>query len=217
MDSPHYDPLMAALADRLLPKGSAREDHYVHLHGATWADYERLLDIRGESAVPRITYLAGTLEIMSPSLPHESIKSTIGRLVETWCLERGIEFSTAGSWTIKDEREQAGAEPDECYVLGPIGERKRPQLAIEVVWTHGGLNKLDVYRKLGVREVWYFRNGRIEVYVLRGPGYEQVAQSAALPDIGLEQLTSFLDHQTTSQAIRDYRAALADARNGHEN
>ena len=209
--SPPYDPRMAALADRLLREGSAREDHYVHLHGATWADYERLLDIRGESAVPRITYLEGTLEIMSPSFPHESIKSTIGCLVEVWCLERGVEFTTAGSWTIKDKREDAGAEPDECYVFGPVGDRRRPDLAIEVVWSHGGLDKLGVYRKLGVAEVWYFRKGRIDVYVLRGRRYGQAERSAALPDIDLEQLTSFLDRETTSQAIRDYRAALGQS------
>lgn len=34
-------------------------------------------------------------------------------------------------------------------------DAERPHLAIEVVWTSGGLDKLDVYRKLGVREVWY--------------------------------------------------------------
>ncbi|HEX7080421.1 MAG TPA: Uma2 family endonuclease [Gammaproteobacteria bacterium] len=203
---------MAALADRLLPAGSAREDHYVHLHGATWADYERLLVIRDESAVPRITYLEGTLEIMSPSLPHESIKSTIGRLVEVWCLEHGVEFSAAGSWTIKDKREEAGAEPDECYIFGPVGNRERPELAIEVVWTHGGLDKLGVYRRLGVPEVWYFRDGRIEVHVLRGTRYEQTERSEALPGIDLEQLASFLDRETTSRAIRDYRAALANDR-----
>lgn len=31
---------------------------------------------------------------MSPSQTHEAIKSMIGRLIETYCLERGIRFST---------------------------------------------------------------------------------------------------------------------------
>ena len=46
----------------------------------------------------------------------------------------------------------------------------------------------------------------------RGPRYERIEQSEALPGLDLAQLTSFLDRQTTSQAIRDYRAALSPAR-----
>ncbi|HEU4620176.1 MAG TPA: Uma2 family endonuclease [Gammaproteobacteria bacterium] len=132
-----------------------REDHYVHLRGVTWDDYLRLLEIRGERSTPRMTYLEGTLEIMSPSRSHDEIKSYIGRLVEAWCLERNVEFTPYGSWTLKSKRDERGAEADECYVFGPNPKAKRrPDLAIEVVWTSGGIDKLEVYRKLGVRELW---------------------------------------------------------------
>jgi len=57
------------------------EDHIVHLSNATWSDYERVLELRGDGSAPRITYLEGQLEIMSPSRDHERIKSLIGRLV----------------------------------------------------------------------------------------------------------------------------------------
>ena len=184
----------------------------MHLYGVTWADYLRLLEIRGDCSAPRITYLEGTLEIMSPSRTHDEIKSYIGRLVEAWCLERGIEFTPNGSWTLKDKREERGAEADECYVFGPEPKRKRrPDLAIEVIWTSGGIDKLNVYRKLGVGEVWYWENGHVQVYVLRGARYDAVAASETLAGIDLEQLVSFLDRPTASQAIRDYRAALRGA------
>jgi Uma2 family endonuclease len=190
--------------------GEPREDHYVQLHGVTWADYLRLLEIRGDRSAPRITYLEGTLEIMSPSRTHDEIKSYIGRLIEAWCLEQGLEFTPYGSWTLKNEREKRGVEADECYVFGPEPKRsRRPDLAIEVVWTWGGIDKLDVYRKLGVREVWYWEDGRIQIHVLRGVGYEAVAASEALPGIDVDQLVSFLDRPTASQAIRDYRSALS--------
>lgn len=189
--------------------GSApREDHFVRLHGATWADYERLLEIRGENSAPRIAYLEGELEIMSPSRSHEAIKSTIGCLVEVWCLERGIEFSTYGSWTLKNERRERGAEPDECYVFGEDPDPERPDLAIEVIWTSGGMNKLEIYRALGVAEVWHWRRGRIDVSLLTDEGYEPAAASRALPGIDLEQLASFVERTTTSEAIRAYREAL---------
>jgi Uma2 family endonuclease len=186
-----------------------REDHYVHLHGVTWADYLRLLEIRGERSVPRLTYLEGTLEIMSPSRTHDEIKSYVGRLVEAWCLEKGVEFTPYGSWTLTNEEAKRGAEADECYVFGLDPKRKeQPDVAIEVIWTSGGIDKLKVYRKLRVREVWFWKNGRIHVHVLRGIRYEPAAASEVLPGIDLDHLLSFLDRPTASQAIRDYQAAL---------
>lgn len=186
-----------------------REDHIVRLHGATWADYQRVLELRGDRSAPRVSFLEGELEIMSPSRSHESIKSLIGCLVEVWCLARGMDFSTYGSWTLEDKSSERGAEPDECYVFGRVERPLRPDLAIEVVWTSGGLDKLPIYQKLGVREVWYWKRGRITVHVLRGETYETVPGSEVLGGIDLVELASFLDRPTTSQAIRDYQAALA--------
>lgn len=189
--------------------GASHEDHFVTIQSATWQDYERLLDLRGESAVPRYTYLEGVLEIMSPSRTHESVKSMIGRLVEVWCLRNGIEFHTLGSWTLKERALERGLEPDECYIFGPSGEGTRPDLAIEVVWTSGGINKLEVYRKLGVAEVWYWSRGTIAVYRLSGEQYVEVPDSQALPRIDLHQLGRFIDSPSTSRAIVGYREALA--------
>jgi Uma2 family endonuclease len=200
---------MIARAELFDRDNEPREDHFVHLHGVTWADYLRVLKIRGDHSAPRITYVEGTLEIMSASRTHEQITSYIGRLVEVWCLERGIEFTPYGSWTLKSRRDKRGVEADECYVFGPEPKKKRrPDLAIEVVWTSGGIDKLDAYRKLGVREVWYWDEGRLRAYLRRGLSYRAVAASEALPGIDLEQLASFLDRPTASAAIRAYRAAL---------
>lgn len=185
-----------------------QEDKIIVLSGATWADYQRMLEMRGDHSAPRIAYLEGAIEIMSPSQPHESIKSILGCLVEVWCLEQGIEFSTFGSWTLEDKAVERGVEADECYVFGLPRGALRPDLAIEVVWTSGGLNKLEIYRKLGVREVWFWRRGKLTAHVLVGDMYEQRTQSEVLPAIDLDELASFVDRPTTSQAIRDYRGAL---------
>ena len=142
---------------------------------------------------------------------HESIKSLIGRLVEVYCLEAGIEFSAFGAWTLEDKELELGLEPDECYVLGPARETTRPDLAIEVVWTSGGINKLDLYRALGVAEVWFWRRGVITAWQLSDDGYVEAATSKALPGIDLAQLAGFLDRPTTSAAMRDYRDALRAA------
>jgi Uma2 family endonuclease len=192
-------------------------DQFVYLRGATWSDYQRLTKLRGESAKPRLTFTEGVLELMSPSSNHEWIKWMIGRLVETWCLEDGVEFSGFGSWTLKSKRKETGVEPDECYVLGEAPRKKRPDLAIEVIWTSGGIDKRDLYSKFGVPEIWFWRRGRISVHVLRGREYHQVTRSQLLPKIDLAQLASFVDRfdeRPASKTIRAYKQALRTKRKG---
>lgn len=184
-------------------------DQVVQLSGAVWSDYERLLAIRGERATPRISYVEGTIEIMTPSRDHETLKSYIGCLVETYCLERGIRFIPVGAWTLKDQSEERGAEPDECYLFGDADPNAdRPHLAIEVEWTSNRIDKLRIYSRLGVGEVWYWRRGQIEVYGLEGDRYQRLDRSRVLPDINIGLLVRFLDRPTAYDAIRDYRVAL---------
>lgn len=184
------------------------EDTVLLLPNATWADYQRHLEMRGEKSAPRISFLEGTIEIVSPSRTHEEIKSLIGCLVEVWCLEKNIEFRALGSWTLENKDERRGVEPDECYVFGDKPQTSRPDLAIEVVWTSGGLNKLEIYRKLGVQEVWFWQRGIISIHVLHDDTYQEVKASSNLVGIDVTQLASFLDRPSTSQAMRDYRAHL---------
>ena len=183
-------------------------DRIVVLDGAAWSDFQRLLEIKGERSVPRLAYLEGTIQLMTPSRSHESLKSLIGRLVEVYCLEGGLEFSTYGSWTLEKKEAERGLEPDECYVFGEVEEPERPDLAIEVVWTSGGIDKLEIYRKLGVAEVWFWEDGVLQAFRLEGERYTSIPQSGVVPGIDLEELVSFLDRPTTSRAIREYREAL---------
>jgi len=186
------------------------EDHIVCFSDISWDDYQRLMTMRGDHSAPRISYLEGEVEIMSPSETHEAIKSMIGCLVETYCLERDIPFRTLGSWTLAARDRSRGAEPDECWIFGTAAAQ-RPHLVIEVVWTSGRIDKLDIYRKLGVAEVWYWRRGRLQPYCLRGDRYVPVAASEALPGLDMDLLARFLDEPTTYDAIRAYRQALRQA------
>jgi Uma2 family endonuclease len=200
---------MTALATRTDRDDRPTEDRTVVLSGVGWADYQRLLEIRGEHSVPRFAYNNGGLEIMSPSRSHEAIKALIGRLVETFCIERDIEFSTYGSWTLENKELAKGVEPDECYVIGPqSGAPLKPHLAIEVVWTSGGIDKLEIYQALGVQEVWFWRKGALTAHVLKQNGYEQTQASEALPAISLNDVLRFIVQPTTSAAIRAYRDFL---------
>ena len=186
---------------------SPNGDHIIVLHDVSWKDYERVIEIRGDHSAPRISYLEGELEIRSPGQDHEAIKSLIGGLVEAWCIDRGIEIMPFGSWTLKKKKIRRGAEADECYIFGRE-KRDRPHLAVEVEWTHGGIDKLAIYEKLGVEEVWWWRKGVIEVYVLQKGTFTRSQRSRLLPDLDLELLTSMLDRDTLTQAVRDFRRAL---------
>jgi hypothetical protein len=57
--------------------------------------------------------------------------------------------------------------------------------------------------------VWFWRRRRISVHALEADGYAEVPASRLLPGIDLEQLVSFLERPSASQAMREYPAALA--------
>jgi Uma2 family endonuclease len=186
-------------------------DQIVVLQGLSWSDYQRMLELRKDGRVPRFAYLEGQLEIMKPSQARVALTSRISHLLAAWCLERGVDFSAYGSWTLEDKSTARALEPDECYVFGSDPNAAQPHLAIEVVWTSGGLRRLDIYQKLGVREIWFWRKGCLTPYVLTGEHYREAATSSVLPGIDLSQLCSYLDRATTNEASREYRAALTQA------
>jgi Uma2 family endonuclease len=185
----------------------SNEDGIVVLRDLGWSDWRRHLEVRGDGAGPRMAYLDGAIEFMSPSRDHERLASFIGTLIETWALEVGVDIVPLGSWTLEDEGEESGAEPDECYQIGPVG-KDRPDLAIEVIWTSGRLSKLEIYRRLGVGEVWVWRRGALRVFVLRDGAYVEIDRSEVFPTLDLQLLLSLLDRPTVTQAQRELLAAL---------
>jgi Uma2 family endonuclease len=182
-------------------------DQRIVLHGVPWSHYEAQLAFRGDASSPRISYLDGTMELMSPSKHHERVKSYVGMLVEAYALERDIDLSPYGSWTLKEAPKRAGVEPDECYLIGDQN-RDTPDLVIEVVWTSGGIDKLEAYRRLGVPEVWFWKNDAMTVHVLEAERYTTSATSACLPGLDLELVVSLLERPTAVQAVKALREHL---------
>jgi len=172
-----------------------------------WPTFEAFLVARGDTG-PRITFLDGVLELMSPSFNHELVGKNIARLLELWSLEYDVELNGLGSLTIKKSRRRAGVEPDECYFVGPVGSRTTPDLAIEVVWSSPLLDKLEVYRRLGVREVWVWEAGNITPWALGADGYTRVRKSRVLPEFDLPLLTKYATRVDQHVAVKAYRQAL---------
>lgn len=189
-------------------------DQRVFLSGVRWEDYERLLEVRGDDPGVRMTYLEGVLEIMSPSRSHERLKTRLARLLEAWSEEMDADLEGVGSWTIRQRLVERGLEPDESYFVGGFDEEaEAPHLAIEVVWTSGGIDKLTVYGGLGVREVWFFKDGRLSFHALREGGYHAVDRSELLPDLDPGLIGRLMEAESTqNEAVRELRAALRAGR-----
>ncbi|MBW4573816.1 MAG: Uma2 family endonuclease [Aphanothece sp. CMT-3BRIN-NPC111] len=197
----------AQLLDK--PASESVQESYVVLHDVSWEKFEAI-DLALEGTGARLTYLDGTLEIMSPlSEEHEESKRTIGMLLEAYLREKGIRFYARGSATLGKREEGARREPDESYNL----EIKKtiPDIAIEVVITSGGIDKLQFYKRIRVPEVWFWQNRKLAIYHLRESGeYEAIAQSTLLPNLDLDLLVSCANMPDQYDAVTEFLNQICD-------
>ncbi len=178
--------------------------------GLTWREFkavEQLLDRPGY----RLSFLDGILEIRQmPGEPHETVKKRIAALLELYLLMMGFDFTPTGSMTLESEAGRVKREADESYKLAP--GRSRPDLAIEVVFTSGGINKLEAYKRLKIAEVWFWEDGVLEIYHLREEGdqlrYEKVTTSEAVPGIDLELLLRCVTMVNHVDAIKTFQQVI---------
>jgi Uma2 family endonuclease len=184
---------------------SSSDERRILLSNVPWSTYVVLRDSLDSSGV-RMTYLEGSLEIMSPSREHEVDKTQIARLLELFCLERDIPLYGYGSTTFRREEAERGLEPDECYCRDR--DAAVPDVALEVIHTNPLLDKLEVYRGLGVREVWIFREGRFSVVVLEDERYESVPASRVFPEVDLAAIARFAVMTDQHAALRTFRDEL---------
>jgi len=178
--------------------------------GLTWREFkvvEQLLDYPGY----RLSYLDGVLEIRKMrGEEHETIKKRIAALVELYLLIAGFDFTPTGSMTLERESGAVKREADESYKLAP--GRKRPDLAIEVVFTSGGINKLEAYKRLLIPEVWFWDDGVLEVYHLRseedGVYYERISSSEEVQGIDLDLLLRCINIVNHVDAIKTFQQGI---------
>lgn len=182
----------------------------VILEGISWETYERLLSENPEKPGTRFTYDQGALEIMVVSFGHESLSRTIAQLVELIAGEMDLDYEAAGSTTFKRKDLAKGFEPDGCfYIREPerirgqkqIHLRKDPppDLVIEVDITSYSLNKLPIYFKIGISEVWRYAEGTLRLLKRTQSGYIEAATSVLLPGVSTSVLNEFIDRAKTAK------------------
>jgi Uma2 family endonuclease len=154
-------------------------------------------------------YLDGDVEILRPALEHHSRAKLLARLVELWALETDNDVEGFGSWTLKNEQKNAGAEPDECYIIGRA-PKDVPDLVIEVEWSHVlGLPKQEIYKRLGVRELWTITNdAQLVIRVLERGRWVVRTRSKVLPALDVAWLFAFTSHARQTDAVKALRDAM---------
>lgn len=184
----------------------SREDQIYIATDISWEQYEQIIqDLQAKSSY-RISYVKGTLTIMSPGRNHERIKEHISGLLEAYLQEVEIDYYPLGSTTLKIEKKQVGKEPDSSYCLE--AEKDFPDLAIEVVFSSGGMNSLEIYKNLQVTEVWFWQQNKLKIYALDGNEYIEVKTSKVLPNLDIKLLTKYISQPNIRLAIKEFRQEL---------
>ena len=180
----------------------AEAEARILLPNVTWETYEHLLVDLSLSSVPHLTYDRGDLEIMSPTAEHERINRAIEVLVSIVAFEMKIEYTSLGSTTFQRRDIKVGFEPDSSYYFTrvPIQGKKRidlsvdppPDLVVEIDIASSSIEKLPMFASIGVSEVWCYRDGTMEIFLLKQGTYVPAASSASLPFLGAETLTTLI-------------------------
>ena len=165
-------------------------DQSVTLRGLDWKGYLTMLRLRGERRGPRMVYLDGELLLVSPSYIHERLAERLGLLVMVIVEELDVPCKMAGSTTFRRRSKRGGVEADKSFYFGNVGRvlgKKTinlrtdppPDLAIEAVHTHEAESAVEVYRRLGVPEVWVGDPEGLRILVLGENGRYALAESSA--------------------------------------
>jgi Uma2 family endonuclease len=173
---------------------------------ADWKFYELILKRVGDRHI-FVTYDGERLEVMSPSPEHERHASRLEKIIWLLTLELRMPCESMGSFTLKQRKANRGLEPDRCFYTrnsaAVIGKRRidlskdpPPDLAIEIEVSRRLLDRIDVYRRLRVPEVWCYDGQRLRVLRLgkgRGAGYQEVSRSPTFPDLPPEEIHRLLE------------------------
>jgi Uma2 family endonuclease len=175
----------------------------------SWEQFKALDSLLEYTRSVRLSYLDGYVEIMTLSREHEIIKCLLALLLGLFFLEKDISFMPTGSATLQGETKGSSKEPDLSYYFGEDRrERKTPDLAIEVIFTSGTINKLEYYRRFNVAEVWFWEDGVFAIYQLNSEGYDRILRSVLLPDLDLELLGRCLQMSEEKEALKVFRDAV---------
>ncbi len=175
----------------------------VKLSGIRWNTYLLLLEDMGEHRSSRLSYAHGNLEITMPSNEHETNKKLLERMVEALTEELNRPLKSFGSSTLNREDLQQGAEPDSCYYIDNANKIQNrqidlekdppPDLVLEIDISSPSTQRMQIYARLGVPELWRYSKGQIEILRLETSEYVACDSSPTFAIVTAEVLNRWLE------------------------
>jgi Uma2 family endonuclease len=168
---------------------------------------DRLLTLFGDRPNPLVKYRKGKVLLVSPGEAHERAVQRLDVLLLALCTALQIDIRGYRSTLFRKPGLDHGVMPDLTYyiqsapavraVRGKIdlGTYPPPDLAVEVVVTHGYDLAMEVCRELGVPELWVHdvAEGRVTFWQRRRGGYASRARSLAFPFLRAADLPPWLE------------------------
>ena len=194
----------------------------VRLSNVPWDTYAAIRN-QLEHRRLRMTYDRGLLEIASPSLRRERVAYLLGRLIDAWTEDRGLEIQGCRTTTLERKDLQRSLEPDNCYYIEhELQVRGRdeldlsidppPDMAVEVDSSSSSLDRLPVYAAIGVPEVWRWQKEQIQVHRLDGSSYQPSKASQALIGFPIAAAANLLRERLASDdnaLVRKFRNLIS--------
>ena len=182
-------------------------DEPILIDELSWREFKVVEQLLSRPGV-RLSFLDGVLEIRRmPGEKHETLKNELVNPSRSlFASNAGIDYTPTGSITLESPSGLVKREADKSYKLGP--NREFPDLAVEVVVTSGGINKLEAYKRLQIPEVWFWENGALRMYSLGADGYAEVDRSFVLPDLDIVLLVRCINIENHLQAMREFKQTI---------
>ncbi len=166
----------------------------VLLPRSSWQVYQQVATARGDAPLPRLGYLQGALELMSPSFRHEVLARRIDAFV--LALARGLALPCipAGSTRWEKAGLDRGKEPDGSFYIehapNLLGRKEislehdgPPDLVVEVEITRPLLDAIEIYRLLAVPELWRHDGEVLSIHCLQADKYMHAQASRVFPGL----------------------------------
>ncbi|MEH2078604.1 MAG: Uma2 family endonuclease [Nostoc sp.] len=195
-------------------------ENRVLLHNISWQTFKTMLAEMGSDRNSRLAYDNGTVEVMTPQMPHENSNRLIEVFVGVLCEELGWEIKRAGSLTLTRDDLQRGAEPDSSYYIQnealvrdkeniDLATDPPPDLVLEVEYSRSAIDKLRLYAAMGVPEFWRYNGSVLRVYTLASEQYSEVETSPTFVPVSVKEIPQFIQEAKKNGEIATTRAFQA--------
>jgi Uma2 family endonuclease len=182
---------------------NTEEDIYTLEDGISWEQFEQTIAAMGDKRSSRVTYDRGKLEIIEPAQAHAYYKELVGNLIKELADGMGKDYESCGSTLWKRQAEEVGIEPDNSFYFQNEGvvrgrmdvdleKDPPPDLVLEIDLTPKMLDRMSIYARLGVPEVWRYSESFLRIYRLEAGKYTETEDSSIFEGFPVRQIPDFI-------------------------